>query len=78
VRYWLAQVGRALSRLLNAVCGGEGDCTFSAWSWHLALKGSAWGWFRVRFVDALPGNGKGHCAEAYAWHVLHDLFSEDA
>lgn len=41
MRYWLTQIGRAASRLLNAALGGEGDCTFSAWSWELKRRADA-------------------------------------
>lgn len=73
---YFRQVGRAASRLLNALVGGDGASTFSAQSYDLALRGSAWGRWRVRFVDALPPNGAGHCAEAFAWHVEHGLLRD--
>lgn len=77
MRYWIEQVGRALSRLLNAVTGGEGDSTFSAWSYHLLVQGKPWGAWRVDFVDGLPGNYPGHCKEAYDWHVERHLLERD-
>jgi len=76
MRYWLEQVGRALSRLLNAVAGGEGDCTFSAWSWHLKLRGKPTGALRVAVVDALSRQ-EGHCRRAYEWHAARGLIQRD-
>lgn len=73
---WFRQVGRASSRLLNALVGGDGAVTFSAQSWWLALRGSRWGRWRVGFVDGLPWNGPGHCREAFRWHVEHGLLSD--
>lgn len=78
--WYLAQVGRAASRLLNAVTGGEGDTTFSAYSWHLKVSGRhrasrAYGAARVFIIDAVAGHG--HCAEAHAWHRDHRLFEID-
>ena len=70
--WWLMQVGKALSRLLNAILGGEGDTTFSAYSYHLLLAGSRWGRLRVALVDRLLG--KNHCLEAWAWHASRRLF----
>lgn len=77
----LIQLGRALSRLLNALTGGEGDTTFSAGSEWLRRHGrtalARWaGRARVRFVDWLNGE-PGHCAAAYAWHAERDLFIRD-
>ena len=70
--WWLMQVGRASSRLLNAIRGGEGDTTFSAYSDHLLLAGSRWGRLRVALVDRLLG--KNHCLKAWAWHASRRLF----
>lgn len=72
---WFVQVGRALTRLLNAICGGQGDCTFSAWSWELQRQGSRWGRWRVAFVDWLMKPG--HCYRAWLWHDRHDLLGLD-
>ena len=74
--WYFLQVGRASSRLLNALCGGEGDTTFSAYSWYLATdKGCGIGRLRVRIVDAI--RYKGHCQDAYYWHREHRLFEMD-
>lgn len=75
--WYLAQVGRASSRLLNAVTGGEGDTTFSAYSFHLAMNGRrpisrAYGRARVAIIDGMLGNG--HCWEAWSWHHERGLF----
>lgn len=75
MRYWIAQVGRASSRLLNALTGGEGDSTFSAWSWHLKIRNKRTGSLRVRVVDFLVGTN--HCQKAYDWHVERRLLERD-
>jgi len=77
MRWYLAQIGRASSRMLNAVLGGEGDTTFSAYSYHLAMNGRrpisrAYGRARVAIVDGLLGLG--HCFEAWSWHHERGLF----
>lgn len=77
MRWYLAQIGRASSRLFNAVMGGEGDTTFSAYSYHLMVHGRrpasrAYGRARVAVVDGLLGTG--HCLEAWAWHHERGLF----
>jgi hypothetical protein len=77
MRYWIVQVARALSRLLNAVTGGEGDSTFSAWSYHLMLRNKRTGKWRVKFVDSLFFNKPGHCKEAYEWHTERRLLERD-
>lgn len=76
MRYHLFQIFRASSRLLNALTGGEGDSTFSAWSYHLWVDhGSWWGKWRVKVLDALLG--KDHCKISYEWHVQRDLLHKD-
>jgi hypothetical protein len=75
--WYFSQVGRALSRLFNALMGGEGDVTFSAYSYELSInEGRAisrtYGALRVAIVDFIAG--KGHCAEAWRWHHEHKLF----
>ena len=76
MKYYAFQVSRASSRLLNALTGGEGDVTFSAWSYHLMInKHSAWGALRVKWVDHMLGEG--HCARSYTWHEAHDLIRKD-
>ena len=69
------QVARAVSRLLNALMGGEGDTTFSAYSWHLKQKGKRIGLVRVVLVDRLFGSG--HCEDACEWHRERRLFEDD-
>lgn len=78
--WYLTQVGRATSRLLNALTGGEGDTTFSAYSFHLMTNGRRsisrlYGAARVTLIDGLAGAG--HCREAYDWHQQHGLFEID-
>lgn len=76
MRYWIIQVTRASSRLLNALTGGEGDCTFSAWSYHLAHdRQRKWGKFRVRVIDGMFGTD--HCKNSYLWHRSRDLLHID-
>jgi hypothetical protein len=76
MRYHLLQVFKASSRLLNALTGGEGDCTFSAWSYHLWVdKGSSWGKWRVWALDCLLGEH--HCKHSYEWHVHKDLLTKE-
>jgi hypothetical protein len=70
--WWCVQVARASSRLVNAVLGGEGDTTFSAYSYELKLRGSMWGYIRVWFVDSILG--KGHCLDGWEWHQERNLF----
>ena len=73
---YFAEVGRALSRLLNALTGGEGDTTFSAYSWELQRIGHWSGRLRVRFVDWL-NNEPDHCRKAWVWHEEKGLFRRD-
>ena len=78
--YWM-QLGRALSRLLNALTGGEGGTTFSAFSAELALYGRGlarrWGRLRVWFIDRVLLRDPTHCARAWLWHEEHGLFTWD-
>ena len=69
---WPHEVGSALSRLLNAVCGGDGSVTFSAASWDLRERGSRWGRWRVALVDRL-NREPGHCRAAWEWHRARSL-----
>jgi hypothetical protein len=71
LRRYLKEIGRGGSRLLNAMFGGPGDVTFSAWSWELVLRGSAWGRWRVRVLDAI--SGENHCYDAWIWHRTRGL-----
>jgi hypothetical protein len=76
MKYYFFQIKRASSRLLNALTGGEGDCTFSAWSYHLWVDhGSSWGRWRVLILDGVLG--KDHCKISYDWHVQRDLLYKD-
>ncbi len=67
LEHWWVEVGSALSRLLNALAGGDGAVTFSAASWHLHLRGARLGTLRVRLVDWI-NRDPGHCEAAYRWH----------
>jgi hypothetical protein len=67
------EIGRGMSRTLNACWDGTGDVTFSAQSFDANLKGKRWSRERLRFVDGLPGNGPGHCERAWYWHRDHKL-----
>lgn len=63
--------------MLNALTGGEGDSTFSAWSYHLVKhKQSTWGAWRVKVIDGALGEG--HCERSYDWHMTRDLISKDS
>lgn len=75
-----AQVFKGFSRLMNALTGGEGDTTFSAYSWHLMMNGESrlsrqWGVLRSDAVDWIFGDG--HCLRAYEWHKRKGLFEID-
>ena len=72
-REYLGSIGSGSSCLLNALCGGPRTVTFSAWSYVLLLRGRRDGTWRVRFVDALPFNGEGHCQDAYLDHYRRGL-----
>lgn len=76
MRYYAHQVFRAGSRFINALTGGEGDSTFSAWSYHLWVDhNSTWGKWRVQLVDACFGPD--HCKLSYDWHVQRELLQLD-
>jgi hypothetical protein len=71
------QVARASSRLVNAMLGGEGDTTFSAYSWHLAAHGrrqSSRAFGRIRVVVVDRAFGVGHCEQSWRWHQERGLF----
>ncbi|MBO9424697.1 hypothetical protein J7444_08190 [Labrenzia sp. R4_1] len=74
------QIGRALSRLFNALTGGEGDTTTSAYVYWLSLAGKAKlgipGRAWVVFVDFVLRD-PGHCRDAYHWHLERRLFQDD-
>lgn len=72
------QIMRGWSRALCGIVDGDGDCTFSAMSAHLARKGVRSGVWREWCVDRLPGNYVGHCEEARLWHEEHGLFNKDS
>lgn len=70
------EMARGLSRTLCGAADGDGDVTYSAMSEDLRRRGkSRW---RVPVVDALPGNGPGHCREAWDWHRAHGLVGDKA
>jgi hypothetical protein len=78
--WYFKQVYKALSRLLNAMTGGEGDTTFSAYSYYIKVHsktalGARYGAARVWLLDKLHDDG--HCLDAYVWHRLHRLFEID-
>jgi hypothetical protein len=73
----LRQLGRALSRLLNSLRGGEGDTTYSAGSYVRMLAGSRFAAREVVWVDRLNGE-TGHCYAAWVWHRDHGLLAEDS
>jgi hypothetical protein len=60
-------IASALSRLLNAVCGGPELVTFSAWSWELLVQGKPGAALRVWLVD-LVNLEPGHCER---WWIDH-------
>lgn len=75
MRDWLYQVGRALTRLLNALLGGEGDTSFSARTEAEARAGRP-GWVGVAMlIDAVMGHG--HTAAAHAWHAERGLLDRE-
>jgi hypothetical protein len=85
MKWWLCQMGRALSRLINAIFGGEGDTTFSAYSYELALWGDtrtqmAIGRWRVWVIDGFYETvfkESDHCLDAWVWHQERRLFERD-
>lgn len=64
-----------MSRLLNAVTGGEGDTTYSAASWSLYLDGHRCGRIRVKLIDRLQGPD--HCRKAWEWHRDRGLLEHE-
>lgn len=71
------EIARGMSRVLSALWDGQGDVTFSAWSYRMVVHGKRWGPPRVRFVDGI-NDEPGHCREAYEWHKAHGLLERDA
>jgi hypothetical protein len=69
------EIARGMTRTLSGVWDGQGDCTFSAWSWHMKVRGKKWGATRSAVVDWL--SSPGHCERAWAWHQAHRLFDRD-
>jgi hypothetical protein len=69
---YLEEVGSALSRLLNALLGGDGSVTFSARCWALSLDHPSIGRALVGLVDLINAQ-HGHCREAWEWHRDRDL-----
>lgn len=70
------QVARGMSRALSGLWDGQGDCTFSAWSYRMQVRGKPWGAKRVAFVDWLS-RSPGHCQRSWEWHEAHGLFDEN-
>ncbi|CAB4142801.1 hypothetical protein UFOVP452_40 [uncultured Caudovirales phage] len=69
---YLEEVGSALSRLLNALMGGDGSVTFSARCWALRLDHPPICRVLVWLVDAVNVQ-PGHCRGAWEWHRARDL-----
>ncbi len=69
------EIARGMSRTLSGVFDGTGDVTYSAYSYHMMLRGKKSGAHRVRFVDWINGED-GHCQRAWEWHEQHGLFDE--
>lgn len=67
------QISRGMSRALSGFWDGNGDCTFSAWSYRMVVHGKEWGPPRVALVDFLT-RSPGHCRRSYEWHDKHGLF----
>lgn len=70
------EIARSMSRVLSACWDGQGDCSFSAWSYRMVIHGKPWGAPRVRFVDWI-NDEEGHCLDAYLWHEKHGLLDRD-
>lgn len=70
------EIARGSSRALSGIWDGQGDCTFSGWSYHMLVRGKTWGPFRVWLVDLINGR-QGHSYDAYLWHQKHALFDSD-
>lgn len=70
------EIACGMSRVLSALWDGQGDCTYSCWSYRMVVHGKPWGPPRVRFVDAI-NNEPGHCLNAYLWHKAHGLLDRD-
>lgn len=71
------QIGRGMSRALSGFWDGNGDTTFSAWSYRMVVHGKKWGPFRVALVDFLT-RSPGHCQRSYEWHDKHRLFDNES
>lgn len=69
------EILRGMSRTLSGLFDGNGDITFSAWSYWMVLRGKKWGPARVKFVDTINFS-EGHCYRAYLWHDAHKLFDD--
>lgn len=67
------EILRGMSRTLNGAVDGNGDVTFSAWSYWMLLRGKTWGKRRVQFVDWITRE-PGHCERWYHWHKERKLF----
>jgi len=76
LRWHGRQLLRAVSRLINAIRGGEGDTTWSAGSWARKLAGSRLGVLEVRLIDRL-NREPGHCEAAWLWHRDRGLLVDD-
>lgn len=69
------EIARGMSRTLSGIWDGQGDCTASAWSYFLVIRGKKDGPWRVTLIDWI-NRKDGHCKDAYLWHEAHGLFDE--
>lgn len=70
---WVEEVGSALSRLLNALTGGDGSVTFSARSYDAMIdRPTRLNKARVAAIDWLHRE-PGHCRDAWTWHAQKGL-----
>lgn len=81
MRAYASEVGRAFSRLLNALIGNSGDVTLSAQATWLMLHGRTarrrwWGLQCCRAINTL-WRDRSHCLCAYFWHQDRELFPTD-
>ena len=58
------QAAVAFDQLLNTLCGGWADETFSARCWRLRESGRGWRWAR-KAVDGIMFWEKDHCRSSY-------------
>lgn len=68
IKYHLAQIGLALTRLGNTLLGGRADESMSSRSFRAEGNGKAWGRLTRPIIDFLADllGDENHCAGAYA------------